>query len=98
MKRLETFRAWVRPASVTASFAFVLLGGYLAFVLEALAPGLGCTLIRIQGAWLSAIPDPAWQVIGGTVLAYFGAREVGKWADRKYSGPGKTEGQRDGPR
>ncbi len=85
MNLLERFRAWVRPASVTACMLFILLGGYIAFGLELVSKGLGHTLIDIMGGWLRAIPDPAWQVIGATVLTYFGAREAGKWADRKFA-------------
>ncbi len=91
MKLLDRLQPWVRPATVAAMVGFVLLGGYLAALVEWAMPGAGFALVAVMAAWLDAIPDGAWGMITATVVGYFGAREAGKWADKKFAKPVKPE-------
>ena len=84
---MERFKQIIRPG-VTLMFAmFVLSGGYIAAVIEAIHAGAGHGFVDIQGEWLRAIPDGAYQLFAATIMTFFGAREVGKWGDKKYPPP-----------
>lgn len=82
---IDRFRPWVRPATTTVFVLFITGGGLFAALLESFWPGAGKRLVEIQAAWLRAIPDPAYQLMGATILGYFGAREAGRWAERKFT-------------
>lgn len=84
---IDHVRKWVRPGTVLAFVLFLLTGGYIAGFAEMLRPGAGFTLINLQKDWLNAIPENAYNLFGAAIIGYFGAREVGKWAERKFVQP-----------
>lgn len=102
MTLLDRLQPWIRPAIVLSCLGFLLLGGYIAFALEQLRGGLGREFIAIMGAWLDAIPGEIVTGLFGILLAFIGAREAGKWAEKKYGGgeapARRPQGRRPMPR
>lgn len=84
---INRIRPWVRPATTIIFVLFITGNGFFAALLENFWPGAGYRLIALHHAWLRAIPDPAYQLMGATILGYFGAREAGKWAERRFAPP-----------
>lgn len=95
---IARIRPWVRPGITLAFVIFLLAGGYIAVLLDVIWPGMGARFVNLQASWLRAIPDATYQVMGTAILGYFGAREVGKWADKKFAGESEKGAEDDGIR
>lgn len=84
---LERLRDFIRPISVAALLAMLLLGAVISGVLEAFLPGVGVRFTEGVAGWFKAIPTNYYQLTGGLAGVYFVAREAGKgvrnWTAKK---------------
>lgn len=84
---LVGLRDFIRPLSVAALLAVLILGAITSGIMEALMPGLGVRFTGGVAGWFRAIPQAYYNLATAFGLGYIGAREVGKvakqWAATK---------------
>lgn len=91
----EKLREYVRPVSVAALIASLLLGAAISGGLEAFRPGFGVAFTNGVAGWFKAIPEAFYDLTMVALLGYAGARTVEKatatYATAKYNPPARSE-------
>lgn len=86
---LATLREFIRPISVAALVAVLLIGAVVSGALEAFWPGMGVAFTNGVAGWFRAVPGPFYDLVTAGFLTYGAARTVEKatssYASAKYN-------------
>ncbi|MAY20328.1 MAG: hypothetical protein CL955_06890 [Erythrobacteraceae bacterium] len=92
---LEKLRDYIRPLTVAALVAVLLIGAVASGVLEAVVPGLGVRFTEGVAGWFKAIPQPFYNLATVFGLGYVGARTLEKavatHSTAKYNPPARSD-------
>lgn len=88
---MPKLRDYIRPVTVAALLLLLLLGAVIAGALEVFVPGKGVQFTVGVAAWLRAVPDAYYQLLGALGLGYMAARSVDKKTETPDAPPPEKE-------
>lgn len=84
---LAKLRDFIRPLTVAVLIFFLMGGGLVSGILEAVLPGMGIAFTTGVAGWFKSLPSELYTLIIAFGVSYTAAREVGKgvkrWAETK---------------